>query len=233
MEHVTRVASPEDVDEHADNTALVTAGTLYQVLQYRPEVIGVESLCCDPYDADRFMRSCDYNSGGVSDQLIRAGVLRDILTSPPPIGSSIPNTVFATSLRAQSLNGDVLATWQDVITGTRTDRVVTPYTLQALMQSPPMIGATTPNKLIVTGLCAQTISGQVVATAADVKYAMSNEKVVTPYSLRGLNLDTVPELMGVIQKLQKRVDALERELKTLTLEARLPGDLARAVISYE
>jgi hypothetical protein len=73
-----------------------------------------------------------------------------------------------------------------------------------------------------------------------MKNLLSTDRVVTPYSLRGSQLEHIPELRELIAMLQKRVGSLERtveslqrEVKTLTLEKKLPHDVADLVISYE
>jgi hypothetical protein len=85
-----------------------------------------------------------------------------------------------------------------------------------------------------------TISGPVVATLSDMKYLTSNERVVTPYALRNTQLEYIPELRDLVTMLQKRVGSLERtveslrkEVNTLTLEKKMPRDIAGLVISYE
>lgn len=137
------------------------------------------------------------------------------------------------NLHGDSISGPVVATRMDVMNGLRHDRVVTPATLSDYLWSPPPIGSTCPNKVMASGLVAQTISGPVVATVRDVKQGFSNEKVVTPYALRGLQLENVPELLEAIRKLQTRIEILEKEVRTLTLSERIPSDLAALAVSYE
>jgi hypothetical protein len=73
-----------------------------------------------------------------------------------------------------------------------------------------------------------------------MKYLTSNERVVTPYALRNTQLEYIPELRDLVTMLQKRVGSLERtveslrkEVNTLTLEKKMPRDIAGLVISYE
>lgn len=137
------------------------------------------------------------------------------------------------ALCGSSIAGPVVATFSDASMGFRTDRVITPAVLAHAFAQPPPIGTHCPNKVMATGLTAQTVSGPMIATESDVKHAMSKEKIVTPHSLRGLRLESVPELMAIISKLQTRVEALEKEVRTLTLSERLPQDLAALTVSYE
>jgi hypothetical protein len=132
------------------------------------------------------------------------------------------------------------ATHSEVIVGLCTDTFVSPCELSGSFKSPPPIGVMIPNKVIATGITAQTISGPVVATASDMKYLTSNARVVTPYALRNTQLEYIPELRELVAMLQKRVgslertvESLERELKVLTLEKHLPRDVVDLVVAYE
>jgi hypothetical protein len=132
------------------------------------------------------------------------------------------------------------ATHSEVIVGFSTDTFVSPCELSGAFKCPPPIGVMVPNKIIATGITAQTISGPVVATLSDMKYLTSNERVVTPYALRNTQLEYIPELRDLVTMLQKRVGSLERtveslrkEVNTLTLEKKMPRDIAGLVISYE
>ena len=117
---------------------------------------------------------------------------------------------------------------------------MSPCELSGAFKSPPPIGVMVPNKIIATDITAQTISGPVVATLSDMKYLTSNERVVTPFALRKTQLEYIPELRELVTMLQKRIGVLERtveslrkEVNTLTLERKMPRDVADLVISYE
>jgi hypothetical protein len=132
------------------------------------------------------------------------------------------------------------ATHSEVILGTSRDTFVPPCELSEVFRCPPHIGTVIPNKIFATGITANSISGPVVATLSDMKNLISTDRVVTPYSLRGSQLEHIPELRELITMLQKRVgslertvESLERELKVLTLEKHLPRDVVDLVVAYE
>ena len=84
------------------------------------------------------------------------------LSSPPPIGMTVPNRAHFTYVTTDGITGSVIANKHDVTNGYSTNTVITPYTLHNLLQEPPVIGRRTPNDAYFS-----SIKGPVIATMSD------------------------------------------------------------------
>jgi hypothetical protein len=124
-------------------------------------------------------------AGTATNQCVSPAGLYYQLSNAPPIGIVAAGNAYFNNANINTMNGSVMASAADVSAGTAT-KVVPASTLNTVLASPPVLGATTANAINATTVTATGVAGSVVAVAADVQALSSGSsatKVVTPSAL--------------------------------------------------
>lgn len=134
--------------------------------------------------------------------------LTAIMANPKPFGATTPNTIQGTTitattqfvgvlgdaatkqdatvkdLKADTIDGDVIATNSEVVEKTVTNKAIAPSQVPAMMASPGPIGSATPDEVTATTVTATSLAGSVIASDANVTAGISTSTVVTPQALK-------------------------------------------------
>jgi hypothetical protein len=121
--------------------------------------------------------------GSSTDTLITPAGLRTVFDSPYDLGSVVPANGKFTTITANAIGGNIVATLNDAVSGTLNNKVIVPNILKSYLASPPAIGGYIANSGKFTTLTFQTIAGEVIASVDDITNGLSNQQVVTPYAL--------------------------------------------------
>lgn len=120
-----------------------------------------------------------------NQKVVTPYALGEYLQAPGPIGQAVPNAGAFSQLTAQTIQGDVVATVQDLSNASVNNLVVTPEVLGAYWAAPNAIGFTAPNAANFTTLVASALSGDAQATVADLIIGTVQDRVVSPATLVG------------------------------------------------
>lgn len=201
------MASPGPIGGNTASTGTFTTLNTTTTKTVNLEVVNAPWLAV----AVKYATNADMINATSSGKAATPAGVKYYLARPHPIGSSVPNTGTFTTLTATDLVvankpwiSDVPVFAQDADLGKNTtNTIVSPHFLKISLESPPVIGFTTPNNAIFTEVAASNIygiigdpenntvgyftdiyadgiTGGVVATNSEAVAMTSNTKVITP-----------------------------------------------------
>jgi hypothetical protein len=141
----------------------------------------VSSLTADSITGSVIAGSSDITAATSATKVLTPSLLANIFASPKPIGSTSPSTAVFTTLTANSIGGSMVATDNEITTGTATNKIVTPKGLATYITSLGNTKTTQPTFSVITALA---IAGGVVASNDDTTNGSANNKVITPARLK-------------------------------------------------
>ena len=229
-------ASPQDIVNGTSNTQVISPAALVTYLSM-PGPIGTfqpsdaqfvnltvvnqiitPTMQLDSLTGGVVATLAEVIEGDLLNKVVTPRTFNQALASPPIIGFTTPNDAIFNAITASSIQGGVIATSQDALSGVDT-KVITPKTLAEYMQSPGPIGGNhadnanfvnmtatsiygtlgdsqTVFNAFVDQLTANTISGPVIASSSESLDSTIDNQVITPASLAYV-LGSPPEIGSV------------------------------------
>lgn len=118
----------------------------------------------------------------VNNKIVTPGALKYLLQNPANIGTTNPAPASFTSLTCNSVTGGCVANDSESIAFGQIQKVVTPYQMQNILKSPPVIGSGIANSAVFTSIKASSISG-CIANQNQLTDPTVKTKVLTPLTV--------------------------------------------------
>lgn len=118
----------------------------------------------------------------VNNKIVSPGALKYLLQNPANIGTTNPAPASFTSLTCNSVTGACVANDSESIAFGQIQKVVTPYQMQNILRSPPVIGSGIANSAVFTSIKASSISG-CIANQNQLTDPTVKTKVLTPLTV--------------------------------------------------
>ncbi len=118
----------------------------------------------------------------VNNKIVSPGALKYLLQNPANIGTTNSAPASFTSLTCNSVTGACVANDSESIAFGQIQKVVTPYQMQNILKSPPVIGSGIANSAVFTSIKASSISG-CIANQNQLTDPTVKTKVLTPLTV--------------------------------------------------